>query len=112
MTKPELKAVRRMIEASRGPSGRLPANARAEVLSAVARAHDVGMTHAAIAEALGVREAALQRWRWRERCSRAGKLVAVRVPQREASLIVHAPHGVRIEGLSLEDIATLITRLS
>jgi hypothetical protein len=111
MTKPELKAMRRMIQASRSPSGRLPAHVRTEVLAAVARAHDVGMTPAVIAEALGVREAALSRWRWRER-SRAGKLVAVRVPLRAAGLIVHAPHGVRIDGLSLDDIAELLRRLA
>ncbi len=111
MTKPELKAVRRMIEASRSPSGRLPARARAEVLAAVARARDAGMTDAVIAEALGVRVAALSRWRWREH-SGAGKLVAVRVPLRASGLVVHAPHGVRVDGLSLDDVAELLKRLA
>jgi hypothetical protein len=36
----------------------------------------------------------------------------VRVPLTASSLIVHGPQGVRIEGLSLDDVAGLLERLS
>lgn len=117
MTKLELKALRRLIAASRSPAGRVPAEVRVEVISAVERADAMGMTRGAIAEALGIEEAALARWRWR---TRASKLVAVRVstptpmtaPPAPTTLTVHGPAGVRVEGLSLDDVAGLLKRLA
>lgn len=80
------------------------------------------MEYQAIAEALGLDEDALYRLRWRERAKgsqqprgrRTRGLVAVRVAARVSSepLVVHGPHGLRVEGMTLEALAELLRRLS
>jgi transposase len=109
MLQPELKAARRLISKSRTPGGRLPANVRGEVIAAVEDAHASGMSYSACAQALGVAEPTLMRWRWRDRDK---KLVSVRVQLPMTALTVHGPGGLRIEGLSLEDVAALLKRLA
>ena len=80
------------------------------------------MEYQAIAEALGLDEDALYRLRWRERSKdsrqthvrRTRGLVAVRVAPKVSSetLVVHGPLGLRVEGLTLDDLAELLRRLS
>ena len=80
------------------------------------------MEYQAIAEALGLDEGALYRLRWRERSKdstqtrrrRTRGLVAVRVAPKVVSetLVVHGPLGLRVEGLTLDDLAALLRRLS
>ena len=82
------------------------------------------MEYQAIAEALGLDEDALYRLRWRERerakssqqlrGRRTRGLVAVRVAARVSSepVVVHGPHGLRVEGLTLDGLAELLRRLS
>jgi hypothetical protein len=79
------------------------------------------MEYQAIAEALGLDEGALYRLRWRERSKdkmQGGRhsrgLVAVRVAPKAASetFVVHGPVGVRVEGLTLDDLVALLRRLS
>ena len=78
------------------------------------------MEYQAIAEALGLDEDALYRLRWRERSKgtaqtrRRRALVAVRVAPkvRTETLMVHGPLGLRVEGLTLDDVAELLRRLS
>jgi len=117
----ELKAARRLLETSRTPSGRVPAETRREVVGVAARAHDSGMEYQAIAEALGLDEDALYRLRWRERSkspARRGRrtrgLVAVHVAPKVVSdtVVVHGPMGLRVEGLTLDGLAELLRRLS
>jgi transposase len=113
MDQSELKAARRLLESSRTPSGRLRAEARRGVVESVERARASGMTYASISVALGVDLDALHRWRWTERVERPA-MVAVRVqePVRAASLVVHGPRGLRIEGLTVGELADLVQRLS
>jgi hypothetical protein len=79
------------------------------------------MEYQAIAEALGLDEGALYRLRWRERSKDSTQrrhstrgLVAVRVAPKAASetFVVHGPLGMRVEGLTLDDLAALLRRLS
>ena len=80
------------------------------------------MEYQAIAEALGLDEDALYRLRWRERASastqprrrRTRGLVAVHVAAKAHSetFVAHGPHGLRVEGLTLEALAELLRRLS
>jgi hypothetical protein len=109
MASTDLKRLRKMIELKRSAAGRLPASTRTEIVMAVERAHDDGMSYSALADALGVKLQTLSRWR---EARPAAKLVAVRVPLPAAGFTVHAPHGVRVEGLSLDDVAELLKRLS
>jgi transposase len=108
-----LKAARRLLESSRTPRGHVRAAARGEVVRVVERAHASGMAYSAICEVLGVEEARVHRWRWQERSSRSA-LVAVQVAEaaQVAGLIVHGPRGLRIEGLSVRELAELLRGLS
>lgn len=109
MASSDLKRLRKMVESKRSAAGRLPASARAEVATAVERAHDDGMSYSAVADALGLKLQTLSRWR---EARPASKLVAVRVPLSASGLILHAAHGVRVEGLSIDDVVELLKRLA
>ena len=113
MEQSDLKAARRLLESSRTRGGRLRAEGRREVVAAVERARASGMTYGAISTTLGVDLDALHRWRWTERSERPA-MVAVRVqqPVRAVSLVVHGPRGLRIEGLTVGELAELVQRLS
>jgi hypothetical protein len=66
-----------------------------------------------IADGVGVKFQTLMSWRF-DRAS-APALVPVRVEAMAAparTLTLHGPRGVRVEGLSLEDVAALLLRLS
>ena len=105
-----LKALRAAIEAGRTTGGRLRPEARAEVGRLIERAHGEGATYSAIAGEVGVSEQTLQRWR----AAGSTSLAVVRVvdaTQAANGLVVHGPRGLRIEGLSLDDVATLLGRL-
>lgn len=118
----DLKAARRLLETTRTPAGRVPAETRREVVSVAVRAHESGMRYEAIAEALGLDQDSLYRLRWVER-SRSSKqerrrgergLVAVRVASEGGAkmLVLHGPLGVRVEGLTLDELTELLRRLS
>ncbi len=111
MSSTDLKRLRAKIEAQRSAAGRVPAGVRTEVAAAVRRAHETGASYSAIASALGLKLPTLLRWR---DAHGASKLVAVRVPvsASASAFAVHGPRGVRIEGLSLDDVAALLSRLS
>jgi transposase len=68
-----------------------------------------------VAAELGVSEASLARWA-RGREEPVGQFRAIEVvaePVRPVSaVVVHGPRGLRIEGLSLQELAALIERLS
>ena len=77
------------------------------------------MRYEAIAEALGLEQDALYRLRWVERSRTQGGrhergLVSVRVapPVDAKTLVVHGPLGLRVEGLTLDELAELLRRLS
>jgi transposase len=109
MTSPDLKKLRKMIDTRRSAGGRVPASTRADIVAEIERAHAAGASYTALAAALGLKLQTLSRWREKQP---SATLVAVRVPLPAAGLVVHAPHGVRVEGLSLDDVAELLKRLS
>lgn len=101
-----------MIEASRSARGRVPAAIRSEILIVAERAHDAGASYRDVSDALGIDVKALMRWRWRDQ---KPKLVAVRVPLSAAAtstVTLHGPRGLRIDGVSLDDVAALWMKLS
>lgn len=126
MTTPDLKRARAVLEAkAAGRGGRIRATLQREVLGTVQAAHDAGLSYERIAEALGIRSRMLNRWRRRERRLRAkheaersgastpeAEFVAVRVPLSASGLIVYGPAGLRIEGLSIDNVAELCRRLA
>lgn len=109
MASTDMKRLRAMVGARRSAGGRVPRAAQAENVAEIERAHAAGASYSSIAAALGLTLNTLARWRGK---SARAKLVAVRVPLPASSLVVHGPRGLRIEGLSLDDVAALLVRLS
>jgi transposase-like protein len=106
-----LKSLRAAVVAGRAASGRLRSSARVEVGRLIADAHESGLSYTAIASALGVTDQTLKRWRAPARST----LAAVRIvdaPAPARALMVHGPSGLRIEGMSLDELAELLRRLA
>jgi hypothetical protein len=120
----DLKAVSEQLRARRSPTGRVSAKLRREVLPAIEAAHESGLAYSKIAKALGLREKLLTRWRSKERgiadprgiqCTSDGSLLPVRLPWSAAGLgrlTVHGPGGLRVEGLSIDEVAELFRRFA
>ena len=109
MARLDLKRLRKKIDGGRSAGGHVPSDVRAEVVATTERAHDDGASYTALADALGIKLQTLSRWR---ETRPTAKLVAVRVPLHAAGFTVHAPHGIRVDGLSLDDVAELLKRLA
>jgi transposase len=109
----ELKRVRLLIERGRGAGRRLSVVARSEVVAFIDGAHADGASYGALARELGVSGQTLANWRAQEQRS---QLLPVRVsampPVASTSIVVHGPRGLRIEGLTLDDVGELYKRLS
>ena len=69
-----------------------------------------GLSIEAIGEDLGMSWRTLARWLGARTTARGFRRVEV-VEARRASLVVHGPSGLRIEGLDIEGIAELVRRL-
>jgi transposase len=107
-----LKALRATVEASRTSGGRLRRASQLEVASAIERARSEGASYAAIAVALGVTQQTLKRWRSSDAGSSLALIRVVDPAPVARAVTVHGPRGVRIEGLTLDEIAALLVRLS
>jgi transposase len=111
-----LKELRSVIERGRTAGGQLRGQARTTVVAVVERAHAQGTSYRELAAALGVKFHTLMSWRGQEhkQKSRSSALVPVRIAAAPVvrGLIVHGPRGLRIEGLSVDELAVLLARLS
>jgi transposase len=108
-----LKDLRALMERERTPGGQLRGSGRRAAVDAIERLHAAGASYREIADGVGVKFQTLMSWRFT--AERSTALVPVRVssPAPAArALVVHGPRGLRIEGLSLDELATLWSRLS
>jgi alkylated DNA nucleotide flippase Atl1 len=107
-----MKALSEAVAVGRSAGGRLRASARFEVVRLIEAAYGEGATYGAIAEMLGVSEQTVMRWRMQDKDS---ELAEVRVVDaagsRAGGVVVYGAHGLRIEGLSLDEVAALLGRL-
>jgi transposase-like protein len=124
MEKPKtsIEELRLALETSR-PSGRggYPPALRVEAKRYVARRASEGASRRRIAEELGVKPLTVKEWA-QDLKERAGRQQApdvtefarVAVIERgtELPLVVHTRQGLRIDGLSFEDVVTLLGKLS
>ena len=106
-----LKALRTKVEASRTPGGRLRRASQAEVAAAIEQARSSGASYAEIAAAVGVTLQTLKRWRSTKEGSSLAIVRVVDAPPASRAVVVHGAHGVRVEGLSLDEVAALLVRL-
>lgn len=109
----------------RGRTTRVPPAVRRAVLAYVAAARAEGRPWGRIAEAVGLSESALRRWREEEDGGEPCALLPVAViAEHEARRGAHAgplgvgdaltlvsPRGYRVEGLGVEQVATLLARI-
>jgi hypothetical protein len=107
-----LKELRAAVEAGRTAGGRLRSGALLEVRRLIRDASLGGMTYAAIASAVDVTEQTIRRWRAADRGAVLAPVRIVDAPPPMHALIVYGPRGLRVEGLSVDDLATLLCRLS
>lgn len=105
--------MRAAVDGGRGTGKRLSKAAWPEVGRLIEQAHAEGVSYAAIAEAIGVSEITVTRWRDVSRFARLEEVRIVDAPALPTSeIIVHGPLGLRVEGMTLDDLAKLWSRLS
>ncbi|MHC5035008.1 MAG: hypothetical protein ACYTFZ_08220 [Planctomycetota bacterium] len=103
----------------RGRGVRFPAALVAEAVGIANEAQQTGWDLPKVARALDVHPLSLKRWCDRaqeaERYPAAMKPVAVLTspaPEKSTGVVVHGPHSLRVEGLSLDEVAELWRKLS
>ena len=92
-----------------------PPSLRAEVLRHAHARLAAGEAATAIATDLGLHAATLASWLGRTSpppATFARVEVLAEPPSTAGALVVHTPHGLRIEGLDLDSLATLLRRLA
>jgi len=105
-----MKALSEAVAVGRSAGGRLRGRARAEVARLIEQARREGETYGAMAAMLGVSEQTVTRWQMQSKDVELAQVRVAETARRE--LVVHGPGGLRIEGLSLEEIAALLGKLS
>ena len=114
----EVDALRELLAHAR-PNGQrhFPVEVRSRLQEFIGRQLAAGQRITDLAEALGLGTSTVSyfagRWGTRSK-SRAQKFEQVRVVAEEGApgaVILHGPHGVRVEGLSTEQLADVLRRL-
>lgn len=104
--------LKRLVAAAKGGRGHRYPKPVLEQLVAYARARrKQGATLMTIADEVGVGWKSLSRWLVEPEQSPRLHRVRVVVPPAGWRVVVHAPHGVRIEGLDVAGIAELLRKL-
>jgi hypothetical protein len=106
------KDLRVLLDRERTASGQLRGAGRRAVVELVEALHAGGASYREIADGVGVEFHTLMSWRYDREPSAALLPVRVSVAPPVRTIAVHGPHGLRIEGLSLDELATLLLRLS
>ena len=97
----------------RGAGRRYPAELRRQGAAYLAARREAGGTVSAVLRELGVRRDTLAGWARPTGAPRKPRFVPVTVVGGVAGLIVvHGPHGVRVEGLDVAGVAELLRRLA
>jgi hypothetical protein len=107
-----LKTLREAVDRGRTPGGRLRASARSDVAGLIEEARAAGSSYGAIASSLEVSAQTLRRWRGNDGSAALAVVRVVDDRRPTDMLVVHGPRGLRIEGLSLDELAALLGKLS
>ena len=111
------KELRAEVDNALGPGGRLRAESRGALVTRLEEVRSSGLSYSAIARGLGLKFQTVMSWRQLERKRpKGGEFARVRVspgrPARvPATLVVHGPCGLRLEGVTVEQVAELIRSL-
>ena len=101
--------LRLRLSEGRDSRNRVPAGLRAEVTAYAQSAQRDGQSYTAVARGLGIKVQTLMRWCRVPSQPRFSKVLVSRPSNK--TLTMHGPGGTRIEGLSVEQIATLMKTL-
>ena len=106
----ELAAEVEGLERGKHKRRRYPAALRRRITDHVREQRGAGVPLNEIARAIGISSTLLHRWELRlsQKFRRVELAVA---PQKTSRWSLHAPRGVRVEGLSLEDLVEVLRRL-
>jgi transposase len=110
----DAKTLKDRIGEARRAGARVPHSLQETVLKHVEQQQAAGLSMKAIGIELGMSFHTLSYWRARHSRPQATALTRVKVvePKRaEQDVVVHGPSGLRIEGLSVSQLAELIARL-
>ena len=106
----ELAAAISGLERSKRKRRQYPAELRQKIVGYVREQRAAGVQLKDIAERIGVSPTLLHRWEM----GRVGKFRRVEVsaePPSVSRCVLHAPHGIRIEGLVTHEVADILRRL-
>lgn len=92
----------------RGRGNAYPAELRRQVVEFARKRRAAGIPIEAIGEELGMPWRTIRRWMPPVRGKRFRPIEIVETRQ---SVVVHGPHGLRIDGLDLDGVAELVRRL-
>lgn len=114
MSERTIEEIRTALVRTGGNSGRsYPEAARMAALDWAERQGRKGMGLVPLASELGISPSTLRKWQ-QQRREPSSTFCPVQVvePSSSRGLVVHAPGGLRIEGLSIPELAELVRRLS
>ena len=106
----ELAAAIKRLESGRGKRRHYPEQLRQRIVDYVREQRAAGVALKSIAQVVGVSSTLLHRWD----IKRIGKFCRVELgaaPTRASGCVLHAPHGVRVEGLAVDQLADILRRL-
>jgi|SRR5688572_17323654 len=106
----ELAAAVEGLEGGKGKRRKYPMELRQRLVEFVREQRAAGKQLKSIAARVGVSPTLLHRWEMK----RAGAFRRVelqRQPSTSSRYVLRAPHGVRVEGLGVEELVTILRRL-
>ena len=113
-TAAELRAAVRAL-GTRGQGRRYPEALKRDVLAYLAERRKVGRGIATVSAEIGIPRKTLKLWAATPRTTAAPAFVSMTVVERDddrRAVVVHAPGGIRIEGLDVAAVADLLRRLA
>lgn len=106
----ELAAVVGGLERGKGKRRKYPLELRRRLVDYVREQRAAGIQLKSAAERVGVSPTLLHRWEMKR--SGAFRRVEVKHPMPATSrCVLHAPHGVRVDGLGLDELVAILQRL-
>ena len=105
--------LRRAVEQleGRGRRRRFPKPLRSKLISYIRRRREAGCSMKDIGDEIGLSFKTVSRWLTVKSEPTSFRRVQVVREQPRGALTVHGPHGVRVEGMAVEDLAELLRRL-
>jgi len=106
----ELAAAIQMLERGKRKRRKYPADLRQRVVDYVREQRATGVQLKSVAERIGVSATLIHRWEMKQG-ARFRRVELKPAAMAAGQCVLHAPHGVRVEGLGLEELVAVLQRL-